>query len=58
MIQDPIYMRPADVELLVGNPKKAKQKLGWETQTSFEELVRHHGGCRDQEFGRDKAMTQ
>ena len=39
VIQDPIYMRPADVELLVGNPIKAKQKLGWETQTSFEELV-------------------
>jgi GDPmannose 4,6-dehydratase len=39
VVQDPIYMRPADVELLVGNPKKAKQKLGWETQTSFEELV-------------------
>jgi GDPmannose 4,6-dehydratase len=40
VVQDPIYMRPADVELLVGNPIKAKQKLGWETQTSFEELVR------------------
>jgi GDPmannose 4,6-dehydratase len=39
VIQDPFYMRPADVELLVGNPIKAKQKLGWETQTSFEELV-------------------
>lgn len=39
VVQDPIYMRPADVELLVGNPMKAKQKLGWETQTSFEELV-------------------
>jgi GDPmannose 4,6-dehydratase len=33
-------MRPAEVELLVGNPIKAKQKLGWETKTSFEELVR------------------
>jgi GDPmannose 4,6-dehydratase len=39
VIQDPIYMRPADVELLVGNPIRAKQKLGWETQTTFEELV-------------------
>jgi GDPmannose 4,6-dehydratase len=39
VIQDPIYMRPADVELLVGNPAKAKQKLGWQTETSFEELV-------------------
>jgi GDPmannose 4,6-dehydratase len=40
VIQDPIYMRPADVELLVGNPKKAHQKLGWEAQTSFEQLVK------------------
>ena len=33
-------MRPADVELLVGNPQKAQQKLGWQTMTSFEQLVR------------------
>ncbi len=39
VVQDPIYMRPAEVDLLVGNPQKAKQKLGWETQTSFEQLV-------------------
>jgi len=39
LVQDPAYMRPAEVEQLVGNPAKAKQKLGWETQTSFEELV-------------------
>lgn len=40
VIQDPAFMRPAEVELLVGNPAKAKQKLGWETQTLFEDLVR------------------
>jgi GDPmannose 4,6-dehydratase len=40
VIQDPVYMRPADVELLVGNPQKAQQKLGWQTMTSFEQLVR------------------
>ena len=40
VVQDPRYMRPADVELLVGNPKKAKEKLGWETQTSFEAFGR------------------
>lgn len=39
VVQDPAFMRPAEVEQLVGNPAKAKQKLGWETQTSFEELV-------------------
>ncbi len=40
VLQDPAYMRPAEVELLVGDPGKAKVKLGWETETSFEELVR------------------
>jgi GDPmannose 4,6-dehydratase len=39
VVQDPAFMRPAEVEQLVGNPAKAKQKLGWETQTSFEDLV-------------------
>lgn len=39
VVQDPRFMRPADVDLLVGDPSKAKQKLGWETATSFEELV-------------------
>jgi GDPmannose 4,6-dehydratase len=39
VVQDPAYMRPAEVDLLVGNPGKAKEKLNWETQTSFEQLV-------------------
>jgi GDPmannose 4,6-dehydratase len=37
--QDPAFMRPAEVDVLVGNPSKAKEKIGWETQTSFKELV-------------------
>jgi GDPmannose 4,6-dehydratase len=40
IVQDPAYMRPAEVELLVGDPSKAKQKLSWETHTTFDELVR------------------
>lgn len=39
LVQDPAFMRPAEVDYLVGHPAKAKQKLGWETQTTFEELV-------------------
>jgi GDPmannose 4,6-dehydratase len=39
VVQDPRFMRPADVDLLVGDPTKAKEKLGWEATTSFEELV-------------------
>ncbi len=37
---DPAYFRPAEVETLVGNPQKAKEKLGWVHKTSFKELVR------------------
>ncbi len=36
---DPAFMRPADVDILVGDPSKAKQKMGWEASTTFEKLV-------------------
>ncbi len=36
---DPRYFRPTEVESLLGDPAKAKQKLGWEPKISFEELV-------------------
>jgi len=37
---DPRYFRPAEVDLLLGDPAKAKQKLGWTPKTSFKELVK------------------
>ena len=37
---DPRYYRPTEVETLLGDPTKAKEKLGWVPTTSFEELVR------------------
>jgi GDPmannose 4,6-dehydratase len=36
---DPRYFRPAEVDLLLGDPAKAKAALGWEPTTSFTELV-------------------
>ena len=36
---DPRYFRPAEVETLLGDPTKAKEKLGWEPKISFNELV-------------------
>ena len=36
---DPKYFRPAEVETLLGDATKAKEKLGWEPKTSFKELV-------------------
>jgi len=37
---DPAFLRPAEVDQLIGNPAEAKAKLGWEPTTSFEELIR------------------
>ncbi len=36
---DQKFMRPAEVDLLIGNPAKAEKVLGWQRRTSFEELV-------------------
>ena len=37
---DPRYFRPAEVDLLIGDASKARQKLGWTPKVSFRELVR------------------
>ena len=37
---DPRYYRPTEVETLLGDPSKAKAKLGWTPTTTFEELVK------------------
>ena len=36
---DPRYFRPTEVDLLIGDPSKVKEKLGWEPTTSFAQLV-------------------
>jgi GDPmannose 4,6-dehydratase len=37
--QDPRFFRPAEVDLLIGDPSKAKTKLGWTPKVGFEQLV-------------------
>ncbi len=37
---DPSFVRPAEVDHLIGSPAKAERDLGWKPQTSFEELIR------------------
>ena len=37
---DPKYLRPAEVEHLIGDPSNARDKLGWSPSTSFEEMVK------------------
>jgi len=37
---DPAFIRPAEVDLLIGDPSKAKRKLGWTPKVSFEQMIR------------------
>ena len=39
VVIDPEFIRPAEVDLLLGNPAKAREKLGWKPEVSFEQLV-------------------
>ena len=39
VVQDPRFMRPAEVDILIGNAEKARRELGWEPSVSFEEMV-------------------
>ncbi len=40
VVQDPALVRPAEVDLLIGDPSKAARQLGWRPKVGFEELVR------------------
>ena len=37
---DPVYFRPTEVDLLVGDASKAREKLGWKPKTSFTQIVK------------------
>ena len=39
VVQDPALVRPAEVDLLVGDPSKAKRALGWTPEVSFQKLI-------------------
>jgi GDPmannose 4,6-dehydratase len=39
VVVDPKFFRPAEVDVLLGNPAKAKAKLGWQARTSIEQLI-------------------
>jgi len=39
VVVDPKFVRPAEVDHLIGNPAKAKAKLGWEPTVNFRQLV-------------------
>jgi GDPmannose 4,6-dehydratase len=39
VVSDPAFYRPAEVDLLVSDPSKARKELGWEAEVSFEGLI-------------------
>jgi GDPmannose 4,6-dehydratase len=40
VVLDPKFIRPAEVDLLVGDPRKAREKLGWKPKVAFTELIK------------------
>ncbi len=55
---DPAYYRPTEVETLLGDPAKAREKLGWTPQTSFQELVREMMNSDLKEAHRDELLRR
>ena len=55
---DPKYFRPTEVDLLLGDPSKAKKELGWEPTYSFEELVHEMVDADLALFKRDKYLLE
>jgi len=55
---DPRYFRPTDIDCMVGDAKKARDKLGWQPKVSFEELVREMVQCDLEAAARDRVFQQ
>ena len=54
---DPRFLRPSEVNLLCGDPSKAKQKLGWEAKTNCRELAELMV-AHDLELAKEQATQQ
>ncbi len=55
---DPNYFRPTEVDLLIGDPGKAKQKLGWEPKCTLPELVKEMVAADIELFQKDKMLKE
>ena len=55
---DPRYFRPAEVETLLGDPTKAKEKLGWTPSTTLEELVAEMVAFDKEEAGKEALLRR
>ena len=55
---DPKYFRPTEVDLLIGDPKKAKEKLGWVPEIQLEELIQDMMESDLRLFERDRYLSE
>ena len=55
---DPRYFRPAEVETLLGDPTKAREKLGWTPTTTLEELVAEMLAIDKEEAAKEALLRQ
>ena len=55
---DPKYFRPTEVELLIGDPSKAKQKLGWSPKRDLAQLVKEMVASDVNLFQKDKLLQK
>jgi len=55
---DPRYFRPTEVQTLLGDPTKAKQKLGWSAEVGFDELVSEMVAADLEEAKRDALVAK
>jgi GDPmannose 4,6-dehydratase len=53
---DPKYFRPTEVELLIGDPKKSKTKLGWQPKYDLQGLVKEMVACDVELFQKEKLL--
>ncbi len=58
MAIDKRYLRPTEVDLLLGDPSKAKTKLGWKPKYSLDDLVKEMMQCDVELFRRDKYLKE
>jgi GDPmannose 4,6-dehydratase len=54
---DPRYFRPTEVDALLGDPSKAKEKLGWQPRISFEEMIAEMTAADLEAAKRDKLVA-
>ena len=55
---DPKYFRPTEVDLLIGDPSKAKEKLGWEPEYDLPKLVKEMVASDLALFKKDKYLLE